>query len=97
MTEYRRPIAAGCGGIPPSEVDAVVSILLKVSILPRPLCMSLKKSFPPCSLSSLKNRVCHLWLGVVRRRPHSSGGGIVEKTKMKIPPMSAILVLNCCE
>ena len=35
MTEYRRLIAAGCGGIPPSEVDAVVSILLEVRTLPR--------------------------------------------------------------
>jgi len=31
MTEYRRLIAAGCGGIPTSEVDGVVSMLLEVS------------------------------------------------------------------
>ncbi|KAI9512696.1 transcription factor [Russula earlei] len=29
MTEYRRLIAAGCGGIPTSEVDGVVSMLLE--------------------------------------------------------------------
>ena len=31
MTEYRRLIAAGCGGVPTSEVDGVVSMLLEVS------------------------------------------------------------------
>jgi transcription factor MBP1 len=36
MTEYRQLIAAGCGGIPPSEVDGVVSMLLEVRTLPRP-------------------------------------------------------------
>jgi hypothetical protein len=34
MTEYRRLIAAGCGGVPTSEVDGVVSMLLEVSTLP---------------------------------------------------------------
>ncbi|KAI0269293.1 hypothetical protein BC834DRAFT_967923 [Gloeopeniophorella convolvens] len=34
MTEYRRLIAAGCGGIPTSEVDGVVSMLLEASVLP---------------------------------------------------------------
>ncbi|KAI0303093.1 hypothetical protein BC826DRAFT_983351 [Russula brevipes] len=29
MADYRRLIAAGCGGIPPSEVDGVVSMLLE--------------------------------------------------------------------
>jgi ankyrin repeat protein len=33
MAEYRRLIAAGCGGIPPSEVDSVVSMLLEVRTL----------------------------------------------------------------
>jgi transcription factor MBP1 len=33
MADYRRLIAAGCGGIPTSEVDGVVSMLLEVSIL----------------------------------------------------------------
>ena len=30
MNEYRRLIAAGCGGIPPSEVDGVLTMLLEV-------------------------------------------------------------------
>lgn len=47
MAEYRRLIAAGCGGIPPSEVDAVVSMLLEVRILSRPsLCVTEKSIFP---------------------------------------------------
>jgi transcription factor MBP1 len=33
MADYRRLIAAGCGGIPPSEVDGVVSMLLEVRTL----------------------------------------------------------------
>jgi transcription factor MBP1 len=33
MAEYRRLIAAGCGGVPTSEVDNVVSMLLEVSAL----------------------------------------------------------------
>jgi transcription factor MBP1 len=33
MTDYRRLIAAGCGGIPTSEVDGVVSMLLEVRML----------------------------------------------------------------
>ncbi|KAI0676811.1 apses-domain-containing protein [Trametes maxima] len=32
MTEYRRLISAGCGGIPPEEVDGVVGMLLEVHI-----------------------------------------------------------------
>ena len=30
MTEYRRLISAGCGGIPPEDVDSVVGMLLEV-------------------------------------------------------------------
>jgi transcription factor MBP1 len=37
MTEYRRLIAAGCGGVPTSEVDGVVSMLLEVRTLPLPI------------------------------------------------------------
>jgi transcription factor MBP1 len=33
MSEYRRLIGAGCGGVPPSEVDHVLSMLLEVCIL----------------------------------------------------------------
>ncbi|KAG8920656.1 hypothetical protein FRC02_000786 [Tulasnella sp. 418] len=29
MAEYRRLIGAGCGGVPPSEVDNVIGILLE--------------------------------------------------------------------
>jgi len=32
MNEYRRLIAAGCGGIPPAEVDGMLSVLLEVSV-----------------------------------------------------------------
>ncbi len=31
MSEYRRLIGAGCGGVPPSEVDQVLGMLLEVS------------------------------------------------------------------
>lgn len=31
MSEYRRLIGAGCGGVPPNEVDAVIGVLLEVS------------------------------------------------------------------
>ena len=30
MSEYRRLIGAGCGGVPPGEVDNVVTMLLEV-------------------------------------------------------------------
>lgn len=30
MSEYRRLIGAGCGGVPPSEVDQVLGMLLEV-------------------------------------------------------------------
>lgn len=52
MTEYRRLIAAGCGGVPTSEVDGVVSMLLEVSTLPLPM-----KHFIPekSSLQSLES------------------------------------------
>lgn len=30
MSEYRRLIGAGCGGVPPSEVDHVLGMLLEV-------------------------------------------------------------------
>ena len=33
MGEYRRLIGAGCGGVPPSEVDQVLGMLLEVSML----------------------------------------------------------------
>ncbi|KAG6901547.1 hypothetical protein C0995_010657 [Termitomyces sp. Mi166 len=33
MAEYRRLIGAGCGGVPPSEVDQVLGMLLEVSSL----------------------------------------------------------------
>lgn len=33
MGEYRRLIGAGCGGIPPSEVDGVLGMLLEVSLM----------------------------------------------------------------
>jgi hypothetical protein len=33
MTEYRRLIGAGCGGVPPAEVDHVIGMLLEVSEL----------------------------------------------------------------
>lgn len=32
MPEYRRLIGAGCGGVPPSEVDNVLGLLLEVSL-----------------------------------------------------------------
>jgi len=44
MAEYRRLIAAGCGGIPPSEVDSVVSMLLEVRTLLCPAYSSPEKS-----------------------------------------------------
>ncbi|KAJ6510183.1 transcription factor [Mycena vitilis] len=37
MGEYRRLIGAGCGGVPPSEVDHVLGMLLEVS--PFPFCL----------------------------------------------------------
>ena len=69
MTEYRRLIAAGCGGVPTSEVDGVVSMLLEVGTLPLPIRLFVTEGLP-CSLSSQKNRVLRLWPGVVQRSPH---------------------------
>jgi len=51
MTEYRQLIAAGCGGIPPSEVDGVVSMLLEVRTL-LPLTYVAEQNIPPQSLES---------------------------------------------
>src|SRR6266850_354690 len=51
MTEYRQLIAAGCGGIPPSEVDGVVSMLLEVRTL-FPLTYVAEQNIPPQSLES---------------------------------------------
>ena len=33
MAEYRRLIGAGCGGLPPAEVDQLVRTLLEVSVV----------------------------------------------------------------
>ena len=33
MGEYRRLIGAGCGGIPPSEVDQIIGMLLEVGYI----------------------------------------------------------------
>lgn len=67
MAEYRRLIAAGCGGVPTSEVDNVVSMLLEVSALFSIFFFSRTSlnNLPRRSLSSLKNRVLRLWPGVV--------------------------------
>jgi hypothetical protein len=67
MADYRRLIAAGCGGVPTPEVDGVVSMLLEVSTLPPPS-RTFLRSFP-LSHSSLKNRVLRLWLGAVQCSP----------------------------
>ena len=56
MADYRRLIAAGCGGIPTSEVDGVVSMLLEVSIT----IYITPFLTPSCSLSNRKNPVLHL-------------------------------------
>lgn len=47
MTDYRRLIGAGCGGIPPSEVDSVLGMLLEVGSL---------VSFVPLSTYPLRYR-----------------------------------------
>jgi transcription factor MBP1 len=65
MAEYRRLIAAGCGGVPTSEVDSVVSMLLEVSALLSYSSRTYLNYLPRRSLSSLKNRVLRLWPGVV--------------------------------
>jgi transcription factor MBP1 len=67
MTEYRRLIAAGCGGVPTSEVDGVVTMLLEVSTLPLPKYSRTSLKGVPRSLSNLKNRVLRLLPGVVWR------------------------------
>ena len=66
MGEYRRLIGAGCGGVPPAEVDHVLGMLLEVysqlSYLINPWLISVRIR----RLWSLKNRVRRRRRGVVQ-------------------------------
>lgn len=46
MSEYRRLIGAGCGGVPPSEVDQVLGMLLEVSPPTETFVASSQTNFP---------------------------------------------------
>lgn len=56
MSEYRRLIGAGCGGVPPSEVDHVLGMLLEVC-LPRPSVILFSNHLLPSRHWSRKNLV----------------------------------------
>ncbi|KZT12704.1 transcription factor [Laetiporus sulphureus 93-53] len=47
MTEYRRLIGAGCGGVPPTEVDNVLGMLLETLEAEEPSSSSLTWGAPP--------------------------------------------------
>jgi len=63
MSEYRRLIGAGCGGVPPSEVDHVLSMLLEACIL-RFVYYVYSDNISSCRHWNQKNLVLHRRHGV---------------------------------